>query len=102
MQCLCSRFAITACHMTELLHDNVFYKKETRKKEGNEYSVFRVERFQIPAIVPHQQYLRMAYKCLYKQNEPVCETYTHVSCNRSNEVVVLKLTQPYLSNTYHI
>ena len=42
------------------------------------------------------QHSRVPGKSLYKQNELVCGRYIHTSCNISNEMAILKSTQPYL------
>ena len=74
-----------------------------RKKEDYNNRVFCVERFQTPVMLPQVLTIsivlatpRIPGKSLYQQNEPVCGKYTHVCCNISNEVAILKSPQPYL------
>ena len=43
-----SRLILTACCMTEILHNKLFYKKERR--EDDEFCTFNVERFRTLAI----------------------------------------------------
>ena len=42
-----SRFALTVCHVTGLLHNDVFVEKERKKNENDEFSVFAVEQFEL-------------------------------------------------------
>ena len=59
------------------------------------YSTYQLSRY-------YWQRLRTPGKFLYKQNRLGCGRYTRWLCDISNEVAILQLNQPYVSDVYRI